>query len=161
MSKHLKCRFNLHDLLNRQGEVQTHEVARRMGVPQRKAREDLKALAATGRVRQLREGTAMTRMIADDRPLDRPAVRPRGRVRSLTYRAGHLKCEVSGGVGFGERCAEACRPTTVLSGAEHFARAIGHAGRERWRSGGRERLQAGDGRARNVRLKPFSRGHET
>jgi predicted ArsR family transcriptional regulator len=54
MSKHLKGRFNLHDLLNRQGEVQTHEVARRMGVPQRKAREDLKALAATGRVRQLR-----------------------------------------------------------------------------------------------------------
>jgi hypothetical protein len=47
-----------------------------MDVPQWTACEDLKALAATGRVSKFGEGKATTCMIANDRPMDRLAVRP-------------------------------------------------------------------------------------
>lgn len=63
--------FELHDLLQRHGELQTHEVAQRMGVPVRTARDDLKALAETGRVTKRGEGKETTWVIPDKPPLDK------------------------------------------------------------------------------------------
>ncbi len=74
MSEHLERLFNLHDLLQRHGELQTHEVAQRMDVPVRTARDDLKALAATGRITKRGEGKATTWMIAEKPQADRMAL---------------------------------------------------------------------------------------
>lgn len=132
MGEHLERLFNVHDL---------PQTSRQAAEPRGRAadgRSAVDSVRGPQGARRDRPGEQVRRGQGDDLhdrerpPYGQARGEARGSVRSLTYGADHLKCEVSEACGFGESRAALCRPTTVLSGAGHFARAIGRAGRERW-----------------------------